>query len=205
MPSGSRITVTDDGTDGRFRDQRTLISPIFARNNRSLPRTVNPLRVNRTDRRLSLRDLNRGLPTLRPRRLPVQESKKLRQARRESCTDCTSVTLATSADHPRCSVVLASVITRRCTSVSDSFCPACQALSRARRCRVPGLRRRTPLVGSRTCEPASPPGPGRARCDSGTGPAWRSPYPRGTTTPATTRPDTTGSPIPTLKDGACRD
>ena len=34
-PAASRITVTDDGSEGRSRDQRTLMSPIFG--NRSWP------------------------------------------------------------------------------------------------------------------------------------------------------------------------
>jgi hypothetical protein len=55
----------------------------------------------------------RGRPTLRPLRFPVAESKKLRQARRESLTDCTNATLGTSHSQQRSSVVLAAVITRR--------------------------------------------------------------------------------------------
>jgi len=43
----------------------------------------------------------------------VVESKKLRQARRESLTDCTNATLGTSRNQARASVVLAVVITRR--------------------------------------------------------------------------------------------
>src|SRR3954447_20367913 len=107
------MIVTEDGSEGRARDQRTRTSPIFAMNNRPLSRRLNPFRVSRNDCRLSLRDLNFGRPTRRPRRLPVAESKKLRQARRESLTDFTNATLGTSANHERASLVLAAVITRR--------------------------------------------------------------------------------------------
>lgn len=68
------MIVTDDGPDGRSRDQRTVTSPIFARYNLPFGRRPNPLRVNLADWRLSLRDLNLGRPTLRPRRLPLIES-----------------------------------------------------------------------------------------------------------------------------------
>jgi hypothetical protein len=62
-PAASRITVTDDGSEGRSRDQRTLMSPIFG--NRSWPpgRILNrALAVNLIACRPSLRDLNCGSP-----------------------------------------------------------------------------------------------------------------------------------------------
>ncbi|MEE6140451.1 hypothetical protein SKC41_29590 [Mycobacterium sp. 050128] len=46
-------------------------------------------------------------------RFPLPESKKLRQARWESLTDCTSATLDTSPSQARSVVVLAAVISRR--------------------------------------------------------------------------------------------
>lgn len=96
--------VTELGTDGRSRDHRTRTSPTFARYNRPSGRTLKPLRVSRKDCRVSLRDVNLGLPTFRPRRLPFTELKKFWYARCASRTDCTSATLATPGlglgDHP---------------------------------------------------------------------------------------------------------
>ena len=113
-----------DGSAGRSRDQRTRTSPTFATNNRPLDRTENPLRVSRNDCRRSLRDFIRGRPSLRPLRFPVCESKKSRQARRESLTDCTNATLGTSPSQARSVVFLAWVMTRRWISLSDSLFPA---------------------------------------------------------------------------------
>jgi len=75
-PSGSRITVTLDGSLGRLRDQRTLISPTFAAYNRG-PRRENPLRVSRIDCRPCLRR-GLGCPILRPFRLLDNESNQFR-------------------------------------------------------------------------------------------------------------------------------
>ena len=60
------------------------------------------------------------------------ESKKLRQARRESLTDCTNATLGTSQSQARSVVVLAWVMTRRWISLSDSLIPARYDSSRTR-------------------------------------------------------------------------
>jgi len=60
------------------------------------------------------------------------ESKKFENARWASRTDCTNATEATSDSHARSPRVLASVITRRCTSVGVIFSPARQASSRHR-------------------------------------------------------------------------
>ncbi|RAN94021.1 hypothetical protein LAH08_05856 [Micromonospora noduli] len=78
-PAASRITVTDVGMAGSVRDQRTCTSPIFGSLSRPLSKTLNrALAVNRMACRLSLRDRNRGAPTVRPLRLPETEVKKLR-------------------------------------------------------------------------------------------------------------------------------
>ena len=62
-PAGSSTIVTDDGVAGSARDHFTRTSPIFARFSFPFERIRNPLRVNRSDCRLSLRDLNFGRPT----------------------------------------------------------------------------------------------------------------------------------------------
>jgi len=78
-PAASRITVTEVGTDGRVRDQRTSMSPTFGSLRRPSSKTLNRLlAVNRIDCRESLRDLNRGGATRGPFRFPVVESKKFR-------------------------------------------------------------------------------------------------------------------------------
>src|SRR5882762_9400197 len=123
------MTVTELGSDGRSRDQRTRTSPTFARYSRPLGRTVKPLRVSRNDCRLSLRDLNLGCPTGRPLRRLAIESNQFRNARSASRTDCTNATLATSPSHARSSVVLATVTTLRWTSVGLIFSPARYAWS----------------------------------------------------------------------------
>src|SRR5690606_26184190 len=64
-PAASLMIVTLDGTDGSSRDQRTASSPTFATYSFRLSRTLKPLRVSRIACRLSLRDRNRGAPTLR--------------------------------------------------------------------------------------------------------------------------------------------
>lgn len=78
-PAESLITVTDDGIEGRFRDQRMETSPILG--SRSLPLGVTEnlaLRVNRIACRASLRHRNRGGATLGPLRFPLSEAKKFR-------------------------------------------------------------------------------------------------------------------------------
>ncbi|MCW2939185.1 MAG: hypothetical protein JWN00_2170 [Actinomycetia bacterium] len=78
-PEASLTTVTELGSDGSERDQRTATSPIFG--SRSFPPAVTAKRelfVNRMACRLSLRDRYRGGATLRPLRLPEMEAKKLR-------------------------------------------------------------------------------------------------------------------------------
>ncbi len=78
-PAASLTTVTELGSDGRCRDQRTGTSPTFGNRSRPLGSTLNrALAVNRMACRLSLRDRNRGGATLRPFRLPVTELKKFR-------------------------------------------------------------------------------------------------------------------------------
>src|SRR5690606_38912608 len=118
-PAASLITVTEDGADGSWRDQRILISPILATYRRPFGRIENPLRVNRIDCRLSLRDLNFGGPTGDPLRLPVTEEKNARYALCRSFNACTSASLGASASHTRSGLAFfASVITRRWRSVS---------------------------------------------------------------------------------------
>ena len=78
--------------------------------------------ADRTARR-SLRERNRGCPTLRPFRFPDRESNQFLQARRASWHACTSATEATSPSHSRSGVALARVMTRRWTSVSLIFSP----------------------------------------------------------------------------------
>lgn len=78
-PAASLITVTDDGSDGRERDQTTDTSPILG--SRRFPFAVIAKRaflVNRIVCRESFFDRNRGGPTLGPLRSPVREAKKLR-------------------------------------------------------------------------------------------------------------------------------
>jgi hypothetical protein len=75
-PAASLITVTDDGSAGRLRDQRTSTSPTFGSRNRPSSSTLNrALAVNRMACRWSLRDRNRGGASVRPLRLPVIEAK----------------------------------------------------------------------------------------------------------------------------------
>jgi len=65
-------------------------------------------------------------------RLPFSESNQFFYARRASWQACTSATDATPASQARSGVSLASVITRRCTSVSLAFSPAAWQASRSR-------------------------------------------------------------------------
>ena len=125
--------MTLEGSLGRSRDQRTRTSPIFAKYSRPFDRKRKPVRASRKDCRLSLLDFIRGRPVLRPLRCPVHEAKKFRNARRESLTDCTNATLDTSANHARCSVFLATVMTCRWISLSDNVTPAWYAYWRTRR------------------------------------------------------------------------
>src|SRR5674476_886990 len=98
-------------------------SPTFATRT---PKAVRPkpLRVSRIGARLSLRDRNRGCPTLRPLPAPVRESNQLRYARRASRQACTNATEATPPSHRRAGVVLARETTVGCTCVSLTFSPA---------------------------------------------------------------------------------
>ena len=76
-PAASLITVTDDGADGRGRDQRTSTSPTFGSRSVPLSSTLKRLlAVNRTDCRESFRDRNRGGAAFGPFRFPVTELKK---------------------------------------------------------------------------------------------------------------------------------
>jgi hypothetical protein len=129
-PSVSRMTVTLDGTDGSWRDQRTWRSPTLATYSLA-PCKANPLRVSRIDWRPCL-VRNLGCPTLRPFRFPARESNQLRYARRASWHAWTSATEATSPSHARSGVCLARVVTRRWTSVSVSVSPSAWARSRSR-------------------------------------------------------------------------
>src|SRR5690606_7959453 len=117
-PDASLITVTEDGSDGSWRDQRILISPILLTYRRPFDWIENLPRVNRIDCRLSLRDLNFGGPTGGPLRLPVTEAKNARYALFTSRIDCCSTTLGTSASRARSGVFFGSVVTRRWRSLS---------------------------------------------------------------------------------------
>ena len=132
-PAASRITVTELGSAGRRRDQRTGTSPIFGRRSRPSSSTANRLfLVNRMAWRLSLRDRNRGGATLRPVRLPVIEAKKLRYATFRSARACCNTTDDTSASHARSGVSFAAV-TRFDSSASDRYGrPSARASCRAR-------------------------------------------------------------------------
>ena len=70
---------------------------------------------------------------MRPFRFPDSESNQFRYARRASWHACTSGTEPTSPSHTRSGVSLASVITRRCTTVPEIFSPPAYAWSRSRR------------------------------------------------------------------------
>ncbi|MDV6283562.1 hypothetical protein [Rhodococcus jostii] len=83
-PAASLMIVTEDGSEGRSRDQATSNSPTFATYSFPFGRIENPLRVSRIACRLSRRDRNRGAPTLRPFRFPESESNQFRYARRAS-------------------------------------------------------------------------------------------------------------------------
>src|SRR5262249_31056590 len=75
-PALSLMTVTDDGSEGSGRDQRTGTSPIFGSRSFPLCSTLNrALAVNRIACRRSLRDRNRGLATFGPLRVPLIEAK----------------------------------------------------------------------------------------------------------------------------------
>lgn len=72
------VTVTDVGTAGNCRDQRTRRSPTLATYSLPLSRREKPLAVSRIDCSLSRFDLKRGGVTFGPLRLPVCEEKKFR-------------------------------------------------------------------------------------------------------------------------------
>jgi hypothetical protein len=149
------ITVTLDGPAGRSRDQQTSTSPIFGR--RSFPPAVTAkraLRVNRIACRRSLRDRNRGGPTLGPFRVPATEAKKFRYAAVRSASACCSTTDDTSPSQARSGLALAAV-SRADSSPSVRYgrpaaCASCRAHSpslnttraqpnaRASACRWPG-------------------------------------------------------------------
>src|ERR1700759_2625994 len=106
----SLITVTEDGSDGSGRDQRTGTFPILGR--RSFPLGVmekRALRVNRMACLRSLRDRNRGGATLGPFRWPVTEAKKFRYPALRSASACWSTTADTSLSQARSGVALAAV------------------------------------------------------------------------------------------------
>src|SRR5664280_776411 len=117
------MTVTLDGTQGTTRDHTRRTSPTFATRTPPVV-TLKPLRVNRIQARWSLRDRNRGCPTLRPLPAPDRESNQFRYPRLASRNACTKATDATPPSHPRWGVVLARVTTLRCTCVSLIFSPA---------------------------------------------------------------------------------
>ena len=62
-PAASRVTVTDDGSDGRGRDQRTFRFPIFGRARRPSGSTRKRLLAVNRAACPCWRDLNRGLRT----------------------------------------------------------------------------------------------------------------------------------------------
>src|SRR5207248_4010025 len=104
-PAESLITVTEDASDGRSRDQRTGTSPILG--SRSLPPGViekRAFRVNRIACLWSLRDRKRGGATFGPLRLPVTEAKNFRYPAFRSASACWSTTADTppSQARPRC-------------------------------------------------------------------------------------------------------
>jgi hypothetical protein len=73
------MTVTDDGSDGSRRDQRTATSPTFG--SRSFPpgnMRNRALAVNRIACRRSLRDRHRGVAIFGPLRSPASAAKKFR-------------------------------------------------------------------------------------------------------------------------------
>ncbi len=73
------MTVTDVGSDGSARDQRTGTSPIPGSRNRPASVTLNRAAlVNRIDCARSRLDRNRGAPNRRPFRMPFTEAKKFR-------------------------------------------------------------------------------------------------------------------------------
>ncbi len=73
------MTVTDDASPGRLRDQRTGTSPIPGSRSRLAELTRNRAAlVNRIDCARSRLDRNRGAPSRRPLRAPLTEAKKFR-------------------------------------------------------------------------------------------------------------------------------
>jgi hypothetical protein len=104
VPAAASLTTAAlHGTQPRTRPHTRATSPTLA--TRTPPEvTGKPLRVSRTDARLSLRDPNLGRPTLRPLRPPGREPNQLRHPRRASRQACTKATGATSPGHPRCGV-----------------------------------------------------------------------------------------------------
>ena len=142
-PAASRITVTDDGPDGRGRDHRTGTSPIFGRRRLPFGRTLNrALAVNRIPWRVSLRDLNRGSPAslgFGPFRPPafhshtaLRDSKKRRYAAFRSARDCWRITAETSPSHARSGAALAAVSRADSPASVRYGSPAACACCRAR-------------------------------------------------------------------------
>ncbi len=131
-PALSLTTVTVDGVEGRDRDHLTFRSPIFGR--RSFRPGVIDQRafaVNRTDCRVSLRDLYRGAPIRG--RLPFSPSKKFRYAVSRSRSDCWRTTAETSPSQARSGAFFASVMSAFDRSpVLGNGSPWLRAVSRAR-------------------------------------------------------------------------
>src|SRR5690606_15563764 len=133
LPDASLMIVTDEGSDGRSRDQRTDTSPIFGR--RSLPPVVIDQRSDRVYRavcRLSFLDRNRGGATFGPLRLPDRESKKFRYAWSRSRRACCMTPTGASASQARSGVFFAWVMS--CLDRSPDFgngspalCASCRA------------------------------------------------------------------------------
>lgn len=111
LPDESFVMVTDDGSKGSFRDQRTSTSPIFG--SRNFPPTVMDQRAFLVNR-IACREVFFfivGGPTFDPLRVPFFEAKKLLYATSRSLSDCWSTTADTSLSHDRSSDFFASVMT----------------------------------------------------------------------------------------------
>jgi hypothetical protein len=131
-PAASLITVTEDGSDGNGRDQRTETSPILGRRSfRPVVMEKRALRVNRMACLRSLRDRNLGCATLGPFRWPLSDARKFRYAAFRSASACWSTTADTSPSQARSGVALAAV-SRADNSASVIYgCPSSNAARRA--------------------------------------------------------------------------
>ena len=87
--------------------------------------------VNRIDCARSLRDRNRGAPTLRPFRVPFTEAKKFRYAVFASANACCSTTADTSARQARSGVRFAAVNAFDSAASVGYGAPASRAARRA--------------------------------------------------------------------------